>query len=182
MATNAAAFHLIMKDKDSPMFRNSVVVATFSSVTQNYATQHKSSKVDVYDYAAQFNVLPVFETIPIPLNSTKSGKTGYLCRITVQGTNIVGEGFHNHVRSYAEIGACVNFKKRAEEHHQGEKMMVKHINTLTSKTGEKFLQYCKMKQKDWEQYQFTSKSINGFEVHGQLHLGTRLLSECTMFK
>ena len=59
--------------------------------------------------------------------------------------------------------------------------MVKHINTLTSQTGEKFLKYCKMKQKDWEQYNFVAKQA-GLEWLGQLFLGERLLSECVMYR
>jgi hypothetical protein len=164
------------------MFRNAVIVATHNPIKADVAVHEKSSKVDVYDYAAQFNTLPTFETFTLPANSSIQAKDGYLCRVSVPGTKIVGEAFHPSVRAYAELGACVNFKKRAEELHQGEKILVKHINTLTSKTGQKFLQYCKMMQKSWEQYEFTSKSVSGFEVHGQLHLGSRLLSECTMFK
>ena len=163
------------------MMRNALVITT-TSIKADDAVREKSSKVDVYDYAAQFDTLPVFETIRMPGTAQPHAKEGYLCRVSVPGTNIVGEGFHPNFREYAEIGACVNFKKRAEELHQGEKMLVKHINTLTSKTGQKFLQYCKMKHKNWEQFVFTAKQVNGFAIHGQLHWGSRLLSECTMFK
>lgn len=182
IALNNAALHMIMKDKSSPMFADAVCVAKYKNVSQETILTNKTAKVDVYDYAAQFDTVPVFETRTLPSSNKRNGPKGFFTRVTVHGTVIVGESFHPTVRAYAELGACVNFKKRAEELHQGETMMVKHINTLTSKTGEKFLQYCKMKQKDWEQFKFVAKSINGVEVLGQLHLGDRLLSECVMLK
>jgi hypothetical protein len=162
------------------MIQNSVIVATHPPFVAQ--SKHTSSKVDVYDYAANFDTLPVFETIQVVNNPELNAKLGYLVRVTVKGTTIVGEGYHGTVRAHAEIGACENFKKRAEELHQGERLMVKHINTLTSKTGHKFLEYCKMKQKDWEQYTFVSQNVNGMEISGKLYLGERLLSECIMHK
>jgi hypothetical protein len=162
------------------MIRHATFIATHPPLDNDIASSNMSSKVDVYDYAAQFDTVPIFETIKIPLQLPL--KFGYHVRVTVKGTTIVGDGFHNSTRASAEIGACVNFKKRAEELHQGERMLVKHINTLTSQTGRKFLQYCSIKQKDWEQYSFVSKSIGAHEVHGKLYAGERLVSECVMFK
>jgi hypothetical protein len=171
-----------MHHKSSIVFQHALCVTKYRNVSTETIVNNKSAKVDVYDYAAQFDTLPVFETKPIPASNAKNSSNGFFTRVTVEGTVIVGECYHPTVRAYAEVGACVNFKKRAEELHQGETMMVKHINTLTSKTGEKFLQYCKMKQKDWEQFRFVAKSLNGAEVLGQLYLGERLLSECVMLQ
>lgn len=170
-----------MKDYPLPIIQHPLIVNTHTVARASVASEHKSAKVDVYDYAAQLDALPVFETVQVTSNAEKNAKPGYLVRITVKGTIVSGEGYHNNTRAYAELDACVNFKKRAEELHQGEKMMVKHINTLTSQTGEKFLKYCKMKQKDWEQYKFVHKQ-SGHEIIGQLFLGERLLSECVMYK
>jgi hypothetical protein len=170
-----------LKDYSLPVIQHALIVHTHTVAKASVISEHKGAKVDVYDYAAQLNALPVFETIQVMANSDKNSKPGYLVRVTVKGTIVSGEGYHNNCRAYAELAACVNFKKRAEELHQGEKMMVKHINTLTSQTGEKFLKYCKMKQKDWEQYNFVHKQV-GQEVIGQLFLGERLLSECVMHK
>jgi hypothetical protein len=172
---------LILKSWSSPVFQYALCVAKHK-VSANVITNNKSAKVDVYDYAAQFDTLPLFNTKTLPSSNSKNATIGYFTRVTVPGTAIFGESFHATVRAYSELGACVEFKKRAEELHQGETMMVKHINTLTSKTGEKFLQYCKMKQKDWEQFKFESKQLNGAEVLGQLFSGDRLLSECVMIK
>jgi hypothetical protein len=171
--------HFILKYRSSDMFKYSKISAAQASFGQQFFTTHISAKVDVYDYAAQLNTLPSFETTQIP---NKTGKSGYLVRVTVPGTNIVGEGYHPTLRSFAERIASADFKKKAEESHQGEKLLVKDINTLTSLTGQKFLQYCKMKQKDWQTYKFSFKQVGGTEVLGQLYLGDRLLSECTMFK
>jgi hypothetical protein len=162
------------------MIRNATFIVTHPPLGNEIISANTSSKVDVYDYAAQFDTVPQFETIKIPLQLPQ--KFGYHVRVTVKGTTIVGEGFHSTQRAFAEIGACVSFKKRAEELHQGERMLVKHINTLTSQTGRKFLQYCSIKQKDWEQYNFVSKSIGPQDVHGKLYVGERLVSECVMFK
>lgn len=171
-----------MKGWSSPLFSDAVCVAKHKNVTHETILNNKSAKVDVYDYAAQFDTVPLFETRTLPSSNAKNAPKGYFTKVTVPGTIIFGESFHPTVRAYSELGACVDFKKRAEDLHQGETMMVKHINTLTSKTGEKFLQYCKMKQKDWEQFKFESKSLNGVEVLGQLFSGDRLLSECVMLK
>jgi hypothetical protein len=171
-----------MKDKSSPMFAQALCIAQHAPPSQAMILTNVSAKVDVFDYAAQFDTVPVLDTMKIRASGAKTAGHGFFTRVTVEGTVIVGEAFHPTVRAYAELWACVNFKKRAEELHRGETMMVKDINTLTSKTGEKFLQYCKMKQKDWEQFNFVTKSLNGVEVLGQLYVGDRLLSECAMLK
>lgn len=156
-------------------------MALHKPLSQEAIAQHRSSKVDVYDYAAQLDTIPVFETTRVPANHQYSAKLGYLSRVTVKGTSIVGEGYHPNASGFAEIAACMNFKTRAEELHQGEKMMVKHINTLTSQTGQKFLEYCKMKQKDWGQYNCVTKT-RGHEFAAQLYIGDKLLSECVMYR
>jgi len=170
-----------MKHNSSKTIQDAVLVATHQPIGSKITEAHTSSKVDVYDYAAQFDTLPQFEMIRVASNSELNAKQGYFVLVTVKGTNVIGEGYSPSSHTHAEMAACLNFKKRAEELHQGEKMMVKHINTLTSQTGKKFLQYCKIKHKDWEQYNFTSKSYSAGFVVGQLFLGERLLSECSMF-
>jgi hypothetical protein len=170
-----------MRLQNHEFILSAVKTAVLQPIPQDVFIDNKSAKVDVYDYAAQLNLLPVFKTLDIAYNP-KSKKTGFYVEVTVPGTGIVGESYHPNVRAYAETGACVAFKKRAEELHQGEKMIVKDINTLTSSTGKKFLEYCKMEHKDWETYNFVTTSSSAQEVLGQLFLGTRLLSEVTMFK
>ena len=171
---------MILKHSSSSLFFCAKTIATHKPVPLDLVGPNGSAKVDVFDYAAQFNTLPNFETTQIPIG-VGAKKMGFYVRVTVPGTRIVGEAYHPSARTHAEIGACVNFKKRAEELHQGEKMLVKHINTLTSSTGRKFLEYCKMKHKDWQQYKFVAKTT-ATEVNGQLFLGDRLLSECSMYK
>jgi hypothetical protein len=105
-----------------------------------------------------------------------------LARIIVPGLDIFGEGYHPTSAFNAQIGACLDFKKRAEASHDGKRMLVKNVSTLTSKTGAKFLQYCKMSQRDWEEYSFVCKNASRNEIAGKLFLGGRLLSECTMYK
>ena len=171
----------MLKYWDSPIIRDPLVVGRASTLTGDREFRlHESAKLDVYDYAAQMNVLPKFQAIQIAANSQPQSKLGFWVRVTVEGTVIEGEGFHA-VRAYAETAACMDFKQKAEEIHQGERMLVKHINTLTSQTGKKFLEYCKMKQKDWEMYKFTCIQGKARECRGSLLLGDRLLSECLMY-
>jgi hypothetical protein len=180
-AVKAAALHFILKHYNSPIVRDRLVVARATTLKGDSEFKpNESAKLDVYDYAAQMNVLPNFETVPIALLPQPSSKMGHWVRVTVEGTIIQGEGFHA-IRGWAETAACVDFKQKAEEMHQGERMLVKHINTLTSQTGKKFLEYCKMKQKDWELYKFKATQAKGNEFRGSLHLGERLLSECVMY-
>jgi hypothetical protein len=180
-AIKAAALHFILKYYNSPIVYDRLVVGRAKTVKGDSEFKlHESAKLDVYDYAAQMNVLPKFEAVQVALHSQSSSKLGYRVRVTVEGTIIQGEGFHS-LRGWAETAACVDFKQKAEEMHQGERMLVKHINTLTSQTGKKFLEYCKMKQKDWELYKFKSTQAKGNEFRGSLHLGDRLLSECLMY-
>ena len=181
MAADNAALHLLYRDGKLPVFQEALLLRKVQPLSQDAVQGNKSSKVDVYDYAAQFNVLPEFKGIRIPIDSSPSCKLGHFVRVTVKGTDIFGVGFHPSTNAFAEVAACVDFKKRAEEKHQGEKMMVKHINTLTSKTGKKFMEYCKMKLKDWEQYELKCKQINGWEMSAKLYVGDRLVSECVMF-
>jgi hypothetical protein len=140
---------------------------------------NKSAKLDVVDYAAQHDCLPRIERLEIP--ASRKSKPGHYIRVSVPGVGIVGKGYHSSLPGYAEIAACYQFKKLAEREHQGETMHVKDINTLTSQTGEKFIEYCKMRQRDWEQYRFEHRQVRGFETRGELYLGDRLVSECVMF-
>jgi hypothetical protein len=139
----------------------------------------KSAKLDVVDYAAQHNTLPKIERLEIA--TSRDRKPGHYIRITVPGVDFVGKGYHPSVPSSAEMSACFAFKKMAEMEHQGEMLRVKDINTLTSQTGEKFLEYCRIRQKDWEEYKFVSRQVRGQEIRGELFLGDRLVSECVMF-
>jgi hypothetical protein len=180
-ATRNAALHLLFKAQNSRAIQNAVIVKCCPSAVKNVDAAAQRSKVDVYDYAAQFDTLPAFEVVRIPKTNDFQSKLGYYVRITVKGTSIVGEAYHAS-NAVAEAGAYLNFKERAEEAHQGSRMMVKHINTLTSQTGRKFLEYCKIKQKDWAQYSFVAKQVGECQIQGKLYLGDKLLSECTMFK
>jgi hypothetical protein len=180
-AAKNAALHLLFKAHSSRMIQNAVIVRSSPSPAKSVTAAGQRSKVDVYDYAAQFDTIPAFEVIRVPNTNTLHSKLGYHVRVTVKGTAIVGEGYHTGGGGIAEAAACLNFKERAEEAHQGSRMLVKHINTLTSQTGRKFLEYCKIKQKDWAQYSFVTKTVGDSQVQGKLYLGDKLLSECTMF-
>ena len=149
------------------------------TISYNILSTNKSAKLDVVDYAAQHNTLPRIERLEIP--AMRGSKPGHYIRVSVPGVDIVGKGHHASMPGYAEIAACYQFKKLAEKEHQGETMRVKDINTLTSQTGEKFIEYCKMRQKDWEQYRFEHRQVRGMEIRGELYLGDRLVSECVMF-
>lgn len=182
-AAHIASLHFILRQYQSAIIREPVIAATTMSLKGTHEFRlHESAKVDVYDYAAQMNVLPQFETIQLSSSGNANAKTGYYVRVTVEGTIVKGDGYHSHIRAYAETAACVEFKRVAEHMHQGERMLVKDINTLTSQTGKKFLEYCKMKQKDWEMYDFRCKQGQAMEFRGALYLGNRLLSESLMYK
>jgi hypothetical protein len=170
-----------MREKQSDIFRWSFLLVRQRN-RKTTKSLDPSSKVNVYDYAAQFDCLPTFEHIEIPAVQRQSGSRPiYFCRITVQGTSVVGEGHSSNGRAFAEQLACMNFKEEAEKSHLGGQMLVKNITKLTSATGEKFLQYCKIRQKDWEPYNFITKEVNSRAHMGSLFQGTRLLSECTMY-
>jgi hypothetical protein len=170
-----------MREKNSKIFLWSVLLAKLKSLPKQKGFE-ASSKVNVYDYAAQFDHLPKFEYFEIPKSRNRlvSG-SAYCCRVTVEGTSIVGEGLSSASRANAELHACMMFKQEAEKFHQEGQILVKDINKLTSATGEKFLEYCKIKQKDWEPYNFVTKIGPGASHIGSLYQGTRLLSECTAY-
>jgi len=179
MAEQNAALHAILKGHKSRVFYFAKVVRTMPKLMAPVIAANRSAKLDVYDYAAHFDVLPQFEWEKIPVNQDAKAKNGHLCRVRVEGTNILGEGFNPTSEIFAEITACLDFKARAEKAHQGEKLLVKHINTLTTKTGKKFLEYCKLRSKDWAQYRFQGKQApGGMAVVGQLFLADRLMAEC----
>jgi hypothetical protein len=170
-----------MKEKQSNLFRWALLLVKHRH-NRKPKNRESSAKVDVYDYAAQFDCLPTFEYIEIPRPQHQPGPShSYWCRITVQGTSVIGEGHSTTGRVPAELFACMNFKAEAEKFHLGGQMLVKHINKLTSATGEKFLQYCKIQQKDWEPYNFLTRLVGSTTHIGSLYQGTRLLSECTMY-
>src|SRR5580704_14168685 len=98
-----------MRANDSIMFRYAVITAVAPRYDQETLNQNLHAKVDVYDYAAQFDTLPSFQTSPIPIHPGGKGKVAYHSRITVHGTTVVGEGFAS-TTSRAEIAACITFK------------------------------------------------------------------------
>jgi hypothetical protein len=172
-----------MREKESPVFRWALLITKHKSRPKLNKFEN-SSKVDVYDYAAQFDRLPTFEYFEIPKSRNHThliGSSAHVCRVTVEGTSIVGEALSSVSRAYAELQACMVFKQEAEKFHLGGQILVKDINKLTSATGEKFLQYCKIQQKDWEPYNFLTKTGPANSQIGSLFQGTRLLSECTMY-
>jgi len=179
MAESNAALHAILKGhQNSKIFYFARVRATMTQLSQPVLNANRSAKLDVYDYAAHFDVLPEFELEKIPLSNDIQSKTGYLCRVHVKGTNVIGEGLHRSNSNLAEVAACMDFKIRAEKAHQGQKFLVKHINTLTTQTGQKFLEYCKLRSKDWALYRFESKRNYDVAV-GKLFLADRLIAECS---
>jgi ATP-dependent RNA helicase DHX36 len=144
-------------------------------------SEEADAKMDIYDYCARFDTVPVFTMIE------RGRKKQRIFEVTVKMTEQDIEGSAKAKdRRKAEILACVDFKKKAEEYHSkygDENIVVKDALALNSRNARKFFEYYKMMSKD-AHYDVKIVSIGkkgSAEHQGQMMLNDRPIGKPVSF-
>lgn len=127
---------------------------------QELLSEESDAKMDIYDYCARFDCVPTF----IFREALMVGGRRSLVEATVE---MPEQGIQASARASdkrtAEILACVEFKKKAEEYHakHGDStIVVKDLLTISSRNARKFFEYYKMHNRN-TQYDLVMKQMHG---------------------
>ncbi|CCJ29239.1 unnamed protein product [Pneumocystis jirovecii] len=110
-------------------------------------SQESSSKLDVLNYACRWLALPKFDTSTSYTKIKK--KKLYTVKIYTDEPNLIGIG-KSYEYKVAEILACINFKKMAEEHHSKNSkglLLVKDWRNLNTSNAKQFIDFFGFKKK-----------------------------------
>lgn len=126
---------------------------------QELLSEESDAKMDIYDYCARFDLVPTFIVREVSGMGVRR-----LIEVTVEmpEQEIQASARATDKRT-AEILACVEFKKQAEEYHakHGEStIVVKDIMSLNSRNAKKFFEYYKINHRN-TQYDVTMKQMQG---------------------
>lgn len=131
--------------------------------------------MDIYDYCARFDCTPTFIFREITRISSRKPLIEATVELPEQGIQASARASEKRT---AEILACVEFKKQAEEYHatHGEStIIVKDLLTLNNRNAKKFFEYYKMHNRnaqydlDVSQAAGLSKKLRGY-FSGQIIL------------
>ncbi|KAG5520242.1 hypothetical protein PMAC_001320 [Pneumocystis sp. 'macacae'] len=109
--------------------------------------QESGSKLDVLNYACRWLALPKFDTSTSYTKIKK--KKLYTVKIYTEEPNLIGIG-KSYEHKVAEILACINFKKMAEEHHSKNNkglLLVKDWKSLNTSNAKQFIDFFGYKTK-----------------------------------
>lgn len=141
-----------------------------ATISNSEASENKDAKVHIYDYCAKFGKVPTFQYRDSLFHK------GY-CETVIEFPEhgIKALGRHKD-RSWADIGACMEFKKQAEEYHakHGEKVSGEEGLLISSSNATKFFQFLKIVNKGVRfEVQFGKptifKSKGGSSIQAQLY-------------
>ncbi|KAL7267647.1 hypothetical protein RUND412_009758 [Rhizina undulata] len=182
MAEKIACQHMILKLHQTGELREIIYGGIDpAAFDKDLLSSESDAKMDVYDYCARFNTVPVFT---VRHTTATSGRKQSIMEATVEmAEQEIKAVSRARERKVAEILACVEFKRQAENFHakHGEStIVVKDITALTSRNARKFFEYYKMCNKD-VQYDaqvdpISNKSRGGSGVYqGQMMLNDQPL-------
>lgn len=127
---------------------------------QALLNDESDAKMDIYDYCARFDAVPMF----IFRETQRPGNRRPLveCTVEMPEQNIQASA-RAADKKVAEILACVEFKKQAEEYHakHGEStIVVKDLLALSTRNARKFFEFYKMHNRGVT-YDCTIKQVSG---------------------
>lgn len=130
-----------------------------AAFNQELLNEESDAKMDIYDYCARFDCVPTFIFREASMGGRKA-----LVEATVE---MPEQGIQASARASdkrtAEILACVEFKKQAEEYHakHGDStIVVKDLLALSSRNARKFFEYYRMHHRN-AQYDVVMKQMHG---------------------
>ncbi|KAK3068857.1 hypothetical protein LTS18_000501, partial [Coniosporium uncinatum] len=80
-------------------------------------TRESNAKVEVYDYAARFRLIPQYELQYLEENAVEGTPAYYEHKIDLPEQGIHVTGRHKHFKG-AEVAACLKFKQAAEDYQR----------------------------------------------------------------
>ena len=132
--------------------------------------------IDIYDYCARFDAVPTITARPFSLGRRQNAVEVF---VQMAEHNITASARAKE-RKVAEVLACVEFKKKAEEWHarHGDvDIMVKDVSSaLNCKNGKLFFEYYKAYHDRGCTYEVKTNSMEG----GGRHMGGVQKAQCYM--
>ncbi|KAK3077831.1 hypothetical protein LTS18_009144, partial [Coniosporium uncinatum] len=94
-------------------------------------TRESNAKVEVYDYAARFRLIPQYELQYLEENAVEGTPAYYEHKIDLPEQGIHVTGRHKHFKG-AEVAACLKFKQAAENYQREQNLIPKDTRTLST--------------------------------------------------
>ncbi|KAG8529962.1 uncharacterized protein KY384_005443 [Bacidia gigantensis] len=113
---------------------------------QQAKQQEKDAIVDIFDYAARFNLIPEIHTRPVTRKQSGRPRASIEAIITLKEQNISVSGFGTQP-PYAEADAAIRFKKEAERFQAKEgkdALIIKDSSALTTENAGKFIEFLRI--------------------------------------
>lgn len=131
-----------------------------AAFNQELLSEESDAKMDIYDYCARFDCVPTFIFREASGMSNRRSLVEATVEMPEQGIQASARASDKRT---AEILACVEFKKQAEEYHakHGDStIVVKDLLALSSRNARKFFEYYKMHNRN-TQYDLVMKQMHG---------------------
>ncbi|KAF8466450.1 P-loop containing nucleoside triphosphate hydrolase protein [Kalaharituber pfeilii] len=179
-AERNACQHAIHKLHEAGILKELACPLSTTSYDPELIKDEADAKIDIYDYCARYDTVPTFD-----VNDIRSrGRSVVEVTVTMPQQNINAVARAKE-RKTAEILACVEFKRQAEDWHAknvDEDFIVRDARALTSRNAKKFFEFYKMKNKNCEYNAlFTTprgtKKLTGSTTQAQMMLNGEPLGE-----
>ncbi|KAG0633230.1 P-loop containing nucleoside triphosphate hydrolase protein [Tuber brumale] len=177
VAEKSACRHLILKLHQNGMLQGIVNNTESAGVhDKELLSDEADAKMDIYDYCARFDAVP---TVNVRETKRPSPRKG-LFEVTVgfPQQNILATARASELKN-AEIVACVEFKRQAEEFHSkqgGSTIIVKDISSINSRNARKFFEFFKMFDRQ-SRYDVELKQIAGRKGSGGAFRAQMMINE-----
>ncbi|KAI5852980.1 P-loop containing nucleoside triphosphate hydrolase protein [Morchella snyderi] len=156
-----ACQHCVLKLHSNGLLKDIIYQGSHEAAfDQALLNDESDAKMDIYDYCARFDAVPMF----IFRETQRPGNRRPLveCTVEMPEQNIQASA-RAADKKVAEILACVEFKKQAEEYHakHGEStIVVKDLLALSTRNARKFFEFYKMHNRGVT-YDCTIKQVSG---------------------
>ncbi|CAZ80083.1 unnamed protein product [Tuber melanosporum] len=186
IAEKSACRHLVLKLHQNGMLQGIVNNTESAGVhDKELLSDEVDAKMDIYDYCARFDAVPT-----VNVRETKGpGPRKGLFEVTVgfPQQNILATARASELKN-AEIVACVEFKRQAEEFHSkqgGSTIILKDISSINSRNARKFFEFFKVFDRqaryDVELKQTSGRRGSGGAFRAQMMLNEEPLGEPVEF-
>lgn len=121
-----------------------------ADVDERTKEKEKDAKIEIYNYAAGFGLVPLFETKAVQpptrrarMAKTKTSKLPVRAVIKVDGLSIEASAVGTDFQT-AEVAAALVFKRAAEDRHsaEGDTARVQAFRALNTDTAKQFFTFC----------------------------------------
>ncbi|EMR10458.1 hypothetical protein PNEG_01172 [Pneumocystis murina B123] len=173
-ARNNACLFFISKIYEKKLLFNMIEENQIGNYDNDLVSKEANAKLDILNYACRWLALPKFE-VSISYTKIKKKKI-YTVTAYTEEPKLAGTG-RSYDHRIAEILACVNFKKIAEEHHlenDQDHLLIKNWENLNTSNAKKFIQFFEYKIKRGKT-ETIFKTKNNFWI-ASIKAGERILA------